>query len=224
MVGIGTAELFWYGNDPREIPFSSLPNHYVVKLSNGSGSKQVIPISRGINVLTRRPMSPIKIISSIQEMFTSVGDPLNLVFVESFVGRSKDELPDDYKFYCFHGRVQIGYVCIRRYDTLNWFDRHGRWIRKVMHSARGQSSEAMIPDNLNDLIRAAEVLAGAYTFPFVRIDLFNGEIGPIFGEFTHTPLGAELDGYTEYANRIMSQLWDNPMFDYSESLQKVVPR
>lgn len=213
--GVATAGLLWAGSHPGDIPFDDLPAHYIVKLSNGSGSKQVIAVDRGMDLIGNVPISPSGVASRLTEMLTSGRDPDNVILVEEFVGGAERGLPKDYKFFCFHGRAQLGYVCDRNRGTLTWYDRTWARIPDAMHFVRPAGGTEPPPPYLAELLSAAERLAAAYIFPFVRIDLYEVDGAPIFGEFTHTPFGDELSAYTTFANEMMGRLWADPGVAFS---------
>jgi hypothetical protein len=222
--GANVAVKLWHGADPLHIPFSKLPDSYVLKLSNGSGSHQVIAVSHGKDLIGNSLVSPNHVIARLHDMLVVVDDPLNLIIVEEFIGNPSAGLPHDYKFFCFHGRVQIAYEGNRADQTLSWYDRTWTPVRDPMHTHRPRGAPHPPPRNLAQLIVTAETLAAAYQYPFVRIDLYDPDLQPTFGEFTHTPLSDELEGYTAFANRIMGLLWANPDLFYSEAIGDVSRR
>jgi len=220
-VGVRAAELYWCGNHPATIPFDKLPNSYTVKLSNGSGSKQVIPIFNGKDLIRDKFLSENEIKNLLIEMLRYVDDDMNLILIEEYLGSHIDQLPHDYKFFCFHGRVQVLYEYDRKLDTHCWYDKKWNPISDPMHTVRPQGIILPQPLNLPLLIETAEILAKAYIYPFVRIDLYSIKGVPYFGEFTHTPFGNELDFYTSFANRSLGLLWKNPEINFLDISQSI---
>jgi len=218
--GVRTADLLWCGSDPRQIPFPSLPRCYTVKLTNGAGGKQVIPVCDSRDILRNRTLSAALIVANLRQMLSEVDDPDNLILVEEYLGDSSLGLPKDYKFFCFHGSAQVVYECDRNAGTLTWFDRAWNATDDPMHTARVSGRKDFAPTILPRLLATAEQLARAYEYPFVRIDLYNRANQPVFGEFTHTPLADELSGYTEFANRVLAMLWDQPDLDYENAARR----
>ena len=214
--GVRTAELYWFGDSPQKIPFAHLPDSFTVKLSNGSGSKQVIPVSRGRDLIRGCPISKMEIRSLLTQMLKDIDDDLNLILVEELLEERAGKLPHDYKFFCFYGKVQVLYEYDRTVNTHSWYDKYWGPIANPMHIARPRGQILPKPPNLQSLIEAAESLARAYSFPFVRIDLYNIRGVPFFGEFTHTPFGNELEDFTPFANLILGLLWQNRSFDFLE--------
>lgn len=110
------------------------------------------------------------------------------VLVESFVG-SQGELPVDYKLFVFGGRVQYVQVHIEREHRHRWivFDRN--WKRLTPGN---QDLGLQRPKQLSKMIEAAETLAGG--FDFVRVDMYEVDGHPLFGEMTFYP-GSGLDPF-----------------------------
>jgi TupA-like ATPgrasp len=218
--GVRTAGLLWCGSDPGEIPFASLPRCYTVKLTNGAGCKQVMPLCDLRDMLRNEALSTDVIVARLRQMLVAVDDPDNLVLVEEYLGHPVLGLPNDYKFFCFHGSAQVVYECDRNVGTLTWFDREWNAIDDPMHTARPSGLKGFAPAILPQLLATAEHLARAYEYPFVRIDLYNCANQPVFGEFTHTPLADELSGFTEFSNRVLGMLWDQPGLDFKTAARR----
>lgn len=94
----------------------------------------------------------------------------------------------DYKFYCYHGRPEVLFVCTGRYGNrglrYNAYDMN--WKR--IHTCKGKPSSDLAvekPDTFDDLVSTARELCG--DFPFVRVDLYSIKNKIIFGELTFYP-------------------------------------
>jgi hypothetical protein len=110
------------------------------------------------------------------------------VLVEPFVGNG-DALPIDYKFYVFGEKVEYVQVHIEREHAHRWmlFDRIWRRV-----SALTCNPDPPQPANLQVMIEAAECLGE--DFDFVRVDLYEIDGAPRFGEMTFYP-GSGLDPF-----------------------------
>ena len=95
----------------------------------------------------------------------------------------------DYKFYCFHGKV-LAILVISRVDV----DGNGNkaifmtpdW--NILSDIPARYQKTLMPDRpqtLQEMIQIAEKLS--QPFPFVRVDLYEYENQPVFGEMTFTP-------------------------------------
>lgn len=102
------------------------------------------------------------------------------LLVEPYIGDG-DILPIDYKFYVFGGEVTLIQVHLARGQDHRWmlFDRDWTRISRQTHD------HPKAPPCLPEMIIAAETLARG--FDFVRVDLYEFENKPLFGEMTFYP-------------------------------------
>lgn len=110
------------------------------------------------------------------------------IVVEPFIGTG-GRVPTDYKFYVFGGRVEFVQVHLDREHDHRWlvFDRNWRRV-----SAVTRDQDPPRPRSLVRMIEAAEILA--QDFDFVRVDLYDADPQPLFGEMTFYP-GSGLDPF-----------------------------
>ncbi len=107
------------------------------------------------------------------------------LFLEEFIPFNGDSSPDEYKLYCFRGRVGLVNLHLDRftshrgslYDT-DWNLLPASFGREVAYRER--------PRNLEAIVEAAERIAAGLSF--ARIDLYSdGEDQLKFSEITFTP-------------------------------------
>lgn len=123
------------------------------------------------------------------------------LLVEPFVG-APPVLPVDYKFYVFGGRVEAVQVHLARGAGHRWvmFDRDWRRV-----SVGGQGAEPAPPASLPAMIAAAETLGA--TRDFCRVDLYEIDGQPLFGEMTFYP-GSGLDRFDPVAlDAVLGRYW-----------------
>lgn len=110
------------------------------------------------------------------------------LLIEPFVGEGIN-LPLDYKFYVFGGRVEYVQVHLDRAGRHRWmlFDRQWQRVSSPTHDV-----DVSPPVNLARMIEAAEKLGRP--FDFVRVDLYEVQGKPLFGEMTFYP-GSGLDRF-----------------------------
>jgi hypothetical protein len=128
-----------------------------------------------------------------------------MIMVEPFIG-SSGQLPLDFKFWTFHGRVEFIHVVTGREgeERQAFFDRH--WNRiNVDQGFPVETREIAPPASLDVMIEAAECLAA--DTDFVRVDLYEVGGRPLFGEITLYP-GAGFNRITPPAfDRHLVALW-----------------
>lgn len=110
------------------------------------------------------------------------------LLVEPFVG-DRATLPVDYKFFVFRGRVEYVQVHFGRGAQHRWIVLDRSWTRL---SAPSDDPNPARPPSLTRMMAAAETLGQGFTF--VRVDLYDGASGPLFGEMTFYP-GSGLDRF-----------------------------
>jgi len=119
------------------------------------------------------------------------------ILVEEFVGKS-GRAPIDYKFYAFRGKVDYLHVHTDRetHHKMAFFDTKWQRLDIRIHGVDEDDGPIPRPRSLDEMIRAAELLST--TWPFVRVDLYEHNGQPKFGELTFYP-GAGLSRYRPIA-------------------------
>lgn len=109
------------------------------------------------------------------------------VLVEPFIGTGRS--PDDFRFYVFGGKVEFVSLNWDRYDGIKRaaFDVHWNRLPFVMTDDEPYYGERIPerPASLSEMIQAAKVLAEG--FPFARVDFYEIDGRPRFGEVTFYP-------------------------------------
>lgn len=163
------------------------PLPFVLKSNNGSGTNVFVrtETERDWDVIEetcRNWLSGSHADWAGEWLYTQIEPRL---LVESYVG-GLATLPLDYKFFVFRGRVEFIEVDTDRQSDhkRTFFDR--QWNRQdfALGYALDQREIAR-PSSLPAMISAAERLAE--DLPFVRIDFYEIDGAPIFGEMTFYP-------------------------------------
>ena len=103
------------------------------------------------------------------------------LIVEPFMG-PPPVLPVDYKFYVFGGRVEYVQVHLGRGGRHRWILLDRSW-RRV--SAASTDPDPVAPASFKRMIAAAEALSEGVDF--LRVDLYEIDGQPLFGEMTFYP-------------------------------------
>lgn len=123
------------------------------------------------------------------------------LLIEPFIG-ADGKLPIDYKLYVFGGEVACIQVHLERETRHRWmlFDR--AWQR--LSSPTGDA-DPVAPASLDRMITAAQALASG--FDFVRVDFYEIDGEPRFGEMTFYP-GSGLDPFDPpELDLMLGRLW-----------------
>ena len=127
------------------------------------------------------------------------------IISEEYIETDSGLYPEDYKLYCFNGKVKAILVCLNRENVLNkneelileWYDL--KW--KVLDiGAKPNKQLAMKPTCLEKMVEYAEKLSKP--FPFVRVDFYDRH-EPILGEMTFTPMYGMAKYYSESGNKLL---------------------
>lgn len=124
---------------------------------------------------------------------------------------------DDWKFYCFYGKVGLvlqkrkllnGGVEFKLYDeNMNEAKRTGKYVGRI-------NSDLPVSKKIDELFVSAEKLSASIPKPFMRVDLFSSANGVYFGEFTPFPGGFSM--FWKSWDQRLGKLW----LDAEERLER----
>ena len=178
-------------NSVEEIHYSSLPQQFVVKTTDGGGGNQVFickdkdKISEQyffdkLNAWMNMPKSK----QSGREWAYENHYPRRIL-IEEMIGNGKDDLID-YKFICFNGKVSYVYgITDRHLGVSAQFGIYNSNFNKLnvdRCDERHQEKVLSKPKNYDKMKFVAEQLSKE--FPHVRVDLYNINGDIYFGELT----------------------------------------
>lgn len=193
--------LLWQGFDPADIPFDTLPEKYVIKVTHGSsfniiqdGTKQ---ISREEVVDKCRKWLKAKFLPCYGEWFYGVERPR--VIVEDFIQSADDVELRDYKVFCFNGVPKLIRVDTDRFTQhkMDFFDTDWQRVEGagmgVEYPVSGRAFDP--PVCLDKLLDCAKKLSAP--FHHIRADFYIVKDKVYFGEITFTN-GAGFDRFSSY--------------------------
>lgn len=178
-------------NSVEEIHYSSLPQQFVAKTTDGGGGNQVFickdkdKISEQyffdkLNAWMNMPKSK----QSGREWAYENHYPRRIL-IEEMIGNGKDDLID-YKFFCFSGKVACVYgITDRRVGEsaqIGIYDADFNKLDVDRCDERHQERILPKPINYDKMLVVAEQLSK--DFPHVRVDLYNINGDIYFGELT----------------------------------------
>ncbi len=183
-------KLYGHYETINNINFSSLPNSFIIKTTNGSGTNiicknkkemDIAKIKKKLqNYLNRPQISAgrewayynVKPSIIIEELLEDIDNPYGGI--------------NDYKFLCFGGKVYCIVLDVGRYKhhRRNFYDK--MWNKINVESDHETIDDVVNPPNkLKEMIRIAEILSE--DFPAVRVDLYCINDKIYFGELTFYP-------------------------------------
>lgn len=187
-------ELLAVYDKTEEIDWDSLPQSFAMKWNFGCGyniicgPKDKLDIAEAEKKLKKWGREPFwAYFSELQ--YRGVDKK---IIAEEYIGSAEGILPEDYKFYCFHGSAYCVMLCVGReegWPRFYFFDREFRLMRINRDSAEAPADFSLPrPEGLEEAFRIADRLSRG--FPFVRVDLYLTRQGVRFGEMTFTPAAA----------------------------------
>lgn len=203
----------------EDINWAVLPDSFVLKTTNGSGTVMVIP--------NKNEEDTEKIVSTLNDWlklrfgdetteFHYLGIVPRIIAEELIVQSEEDARVSnsliDYKIWCFNGKAYYVWVCLNRVKGstyVSMFDRDWNYHPEMsVFNEHYREAKYIMPrpDKLDEMLDVAEKLSAG--FPEVRVDLYctGGRI--YFGEMTFTSLGGTMDFYTKEALLEMGKLVD----------------
>ena len=157
-------------SDPDDIPFSSLPDAFVVKATHGSGMNIFVTNKAKLDIEAAKERCRGFLKRTYGEE-TNERHYLAIpphILVEEFLFEPHGVPAVDYKCYVLHGRCHYIWVHCGRFaeHTARFFDRDWRPLDVVLHFPLGPVVER--PRNLERIIEIAEKRAEG--FDFLRVD------------------------------------------------------
>lgn len=111
------------------------------------------------------------------------------IVIEKLLLDKHGNIPNDYKFNCFNGRVEFIYASIdreggnyRKIYMRDWSPSEMTWTSRGNELKKFSGPEIPKPENFDQMIYIAEKLAS--NFKYIRIDLYNVDGKIYFGEIT----------------------------------------
>lgn len=180
----------------NEIDYDKLPNSFVLKTNHGSATNILVKDKSNINVndVNQQLEAWLKTDYGYKTCQPHYSKIKPLILAEEYLVDKETERKGkpliDYKFYCINGEAKYVFVYLERlpnshimkkmvYD-MNW-NTHPEYLGRdsvVGEVIACPSSFAMMKDMANVL---------SHKFPFVRVDFYEINGNPVFGEMTFTP-------------------------------------
>lgn len=187
-------ELLWEGGNAKDIPFEELPERFVIKVTHGSGNniicKDKSKLDKESTIQKLNKWLEEKYIPCYGEWFYGIVKPR--IIVEEFLSEDGDEVPADYKMFCFND-IENGHgVGLTALDTDRFinhkrtiYDADWNMLKDVTFDFPNDiENECEKPEVYEKMIEYAKKLSKP--FPHARIDFYviNNKI--YLGEITFT--------------------------------------
>lgn len=202
--------LLWTGETAGQIPFDKLPATYVIKTNHGCDNNIFVRDRTQIDPDHIRRQCGIWLTYNYCEEFL-IGIEWGYkhikpaVIIEELLEEG-GELPVDYKFYCFGGRVEMLSQHFGRFVShkTRSFDRNYE-PHELRYQLEQYDGPCERPKNFHGMVQLAETLA--QDFDFMRVDLYNISGRILFGEMTPYPGGVSNRFLPESLDRVLGDKW-----------------
>ncbi len=175
-----------------ELDLARLPDSCIIKVTHGSGQNVMI---RGKSTVDESQLKALLRQWLKQNMYYLSREPgyrwiRPRLIVEQLLTDADGNIPMDFKFHCFHGRVEAIQVDIDRFDQhrRNFYDVHWQllpftwswWGKNGPLWPQGRAVAK--PPQFAEMRDVAQTLSKE--FDYVRVDLYNCRDKVYFGELT----------------------------------------
>lgn len=183
-------------DDPDDIDFDTLPDQFVMKCNHNSGLGMCICKDKSkldfekVRSELRRGLKQNYFLHGREWPYKHV--PRRILAEKFMVDESGSELKD-YKFFCFHGEPRLCQVVSDRWteEKIDFYDMD--WNRIIgligliglSYDETNSKMDIPCPYSFSNMKRMAKILAK--DIPFSRIDFYEINQKPYFGEITFFP-------------------------------------
>ena len=185
--------LVYFTNKLKELTLNKLPDYpVIIKTNHDSGGTIIVKDKQTFNIKNNKLKIHLKqnyYISSKEWQYKKIKPS---ILIEKLLIDEHGNIPMDYKFHCFLGKVEVIQVDIDRLTThrRNFYDKQWNllpfmWVKKYKTKLIETSTSNKVipkPKTLEEMIDIAEKLSSP--FYYVRIDLYLVGTQIYFGEIT----------------------------------------
>lgn len=211
-------KLYGIWEKAEDIEWEALPKSFVLKTNNGSGDILVCKDKSKLNI----EETVRKYANLLSKSFCNTnGEPhyatmKPCLIAEELLDCTKQQIDTDslidYKIWCFNGKPHHVWACYNRHHNsvevatydLNW-RRHDEYSIFTPHYKRAKSNLPK-PVSLETMLSIASKLSEGILQ--VRVDMYEVDGKPYFGEMTFTSAGGFMNFYTPSFLREMGDLVD----------------
>lgn len=181
-------KLYGVYNNSNEIDFEKFPDKFVIKPNNGCGNIFICLDKKNFDFETCK----LKLNSAVKKSFSSALLEYHYKYIEpkiiceEYLDDGNGKNPNDYKFFCFNGKVECCLVCSDRSNGnyRDYFDKEWNYLDYTVKE-RHNPKCIKKPSNYEEMIKIAEELSKE--FKFVRVDLYSIKGKTYFSELTFSP-------------------------------------
>lgn len=196
-------------NNVNEINWQRLPKKFALKCTHGSGFNIISHDKSKLDEIeVKRKLERWQHTKfGLNTAETHYNHNFPKIICEEFIEGKIHKLPNDYKFYCFHGIPQVVLVCSDRDNNFreDFFDMDWNMLLLRNNGMETPNAETVIkkPSCFDEMVDMAKILSK--DFEFVRVDFYDNDGKVIFGEMTFTPASC-MAYYNKFGDKYLSKL------------------
>ena len=192
----------------EDIDFDKLPNQFVIKCNHGCGYNIIVKDKSQLNLQDvkkklNRWMCENFAFHSYEMQYKDI-EPK--IIIEQYLENKNQEELNDYKFYCFNGKVHYVQVIsdrVNRTHKVSFYDTE--WNKQDWWDNIFYEGYVERPKKFAEMLQLAQKLCKG--FSFVRVDLYYLDTDEIyFGEMTFTPGSGTMLWSNEKINKVLGQM------------------
>lgn len=194
-----------------DIDFDKLPNKFVLKCNHASGYNIICDDKSKLDIKDTKK----KLRKWMKSDFWKYGAEIQYkgiekkIVCEKFLDTKDGNAIADFKIYCFGGKPELCLMCIERNfgkPKKYFLDKNWNLMPEINNLSEDEIKSFKIEKNesLDKMYEYAEILSKP--FEFVRVDFYNYNNKPIFGEMTFTPAGCLSKQYTDEASSKLGEM------------------
>ncbi len=175
-------------NELNRDVWDSLPRQFVLKANHGSGMIRIVSNKdeenfEEVSMLTKKWQKTDYAAFGREWVYRGLR---RTIIAEKLMLTEDKAVPEDYKFFCYHGKAMILQIDIGRYDEHRrmLYDRNLKPLEMELLYDK-PANEPEIPLLIKEAFEVADKLSEG--FNFVRVDLYLLEDKILFGEMTNFP-------------------------------------
>lgn len=172
-----------------DIDFDKLPDQFVMKCTHACAFNQIVRNKKNFNKDEARKKFNKWLKTNygnktLEKHYSKIKPQ---IIIEKYIGEI-EHLPLEYKIHVFNGVAKSLYVVSGRGEDIRYNNYYIDWTPfdgSQFNGWKKRESGINKPENFDEMVKIAELLAKK--FPFVRVDLYNINGKIYFGEMTFTP-------------------------------------
>lgn len=218
-------------NSIYDVLFDDLPPRFVLKNTFLSSKNGIYLLEKSgepntyREFLREKQISPSDIVNDLKALKV---DGSTILIEEFIVGENgENQIPFDYKLYCFNGQVEFILQINRNTspDSMVFFDKEFNLMDEDLVESDFlivKKGDPFIPKNNKNLIEVAQLVSKYVNCPFISVDVYTNGQDVYIGELTGSPGGPYYGAAFRFTDKFDLFLGEK-MIDGYKSLSWPIP-